>query len=117
MSKNFSTNPDDVIEFTQQARYQLQADEEDKKLKLSILDSMSFVALNVKKIKTDDLNSIADREIAVKLATSFKNIKEDPFLSVNNSNVINNLPEFNLVKDETSKPNNPLDFEEIIGKK
>jgi len=83
---------------------------------LKLLDSLSTTALAQKRIISDDLNSAADRDVAAALARNIGRNHNDPF--ANSSAVVNkefiqpNIPDIEIVPDETSQELSTLEYVE-----
>ena len=79
-----SLDPDTLIDFAQQQRLNMLVDvANDPKLKLLTLKNISDTAVSVKRIASDEKNSAADRDIALTITESLKNIRGNPYLIKN----------------------------------
>ena len=113
---DFITEPDSVIDFTLREQCRLFKNSNDDKFKLSALTAMSITATAIKRIKTDDKNSTADREIAQAIATNLSNIKGNPFLSKENNKQISepSLPNITIVPDGMAINTGIIELNEIL---
>ena len=113
-------SPNNLIDFTQKERLKLLNEDEvksDAKLKLSVLDSVSFTALQSLKIKTDDANAAANKEVAAAIALGVLSIKGNPYELKDGINTsvaaLPDIPEFKLVPGETSLELAILNYEDV----
>lgn len=114
---DFITDPDSVIDFTLREQCRLFKNSNDDKFKLSALTAMSVTATTVKRIKSDDKNSTADREIAQAIANNLSNIKGNPFLSKDNVTkqvTEPSLPSINIVPDGMAINTGIIELDEIL---
>lgn len=96
---------DNVIQTIQKRRMTLLLDPtlDTDKIELTLMNQLTVTALTDKRITTDDSNAAADREIAAALVTAVEGVTGNPFKGTGSVTPEPELPEIDLVPEETSK--------------
>ena len=120
VEEKVDVSSDTIIDFTQVERLKLLKSETlTEKMQLAVLDSLSFVALNNKKIKSEDNTAATNREMAVALArlTHTTNMRDTRPLDQILPAFQPVVPDVEVVFDELSTSLAQIEFSDLVKNK